>query len=108
MSLDRHLPFIGRLVWLIPEQGGRASGPASESTRTPYAPNAYVPPDTVTTGIWSVLVDPETSGALTTSARVGWLVKEDVGQPTVVPGTVMVITEGTQEVAYFHVSRVDQ
>jgi hypothetical protein len=27
MRLDQELPFVGEIIWLTPEQGGRQSGP---------------------------------------------------------------------------------
>ncbi|HET9658016.1 MAG TPA: hypothetical protein VFP72_21870 [Kineosporiaceae bacterium] len=46
-------------------------------------------------------------GAWTSAAEGRWLIVDNEGDQSVEPGTVVVCTEGSRIVAYFHVEQVD-
>ena len=94
------------LIWLTREQGGRQSGPPPTPGGTVYAATAYVPPATSRSGLSSFLVSADNSTLWRTPATAGWLVADAV-DAEVVPGTVVVVTEGNRDVAYFHVESVE-
>lgn len=98
--------FAGRVVWLTPEQGGRSSGPPPVSAERDYAQTAFVPPHTVESGLASFVLRGFEDAAWTSTAEGRWLVVENDGDQLVEPGSVVVVTEGTRVVAYFHVERV--
>jgi hypothetical protein len=56
MRIEGRLPLTGEIVWLTPEQGGRASGPPATPEDHDYAATAFVPPSTATTGLASFVV----------------------------------------------------
>lgn len=101
MSSPPEFPFEGWLVWLTPDQGGRASGPPEPRDVWPhYAANAFVPPDGVDATASFVLKDFE-PGAWKTRAVGCWLVPDNPDVPWVEPGSLIVVTEGPKPVAYF-------
>jgi len=71
------LPFLGRIVWLTADQGGRSSGPPAKPVDRDYAATAYVPHQTVETGLGSFVLSVEEPGGWTSAARAGWLVPQD-------------------------------
>ena len=101
-----HLPFEGEIIWLTPEQGGRASGPPPTPLEQDYAATAFVPPHTVQRGLASFFVRAEDRTAWRSRAAAGWLVVDNTGDQAVGPDTMIVITEGPRTVAYFHVEQV--
>lgn len=105
VRIDQSLLFHGTLIWLTREQGGRATGPPATPVGMDYAAHAYVPPMTARTGLASITIRAEDRTAWRTAATGRWLYTEPTKQ--VVPGTVLVITEGLRTVAYFHLERVD-
>lgn len=106
MRLDHDLPFDGEVVWLTSEQGGRSSGPPLTPDDQDYAATAYVPPATVHTVLASFVIRAVDRTAWRSAATAAWLVAENEGAYWVDRGTVLVITEGARDVAYFHVHRV--
>ena len=70
----RRLPFLGRIVWLTADQGGRPSGPPATPVDRDYATTAFVPPHTVETGLASFVLRVKDPGDWTSAARAGWLV----------------------------------
>jgi hypothetical protein len=100
------LPFLGRTVWLTADQGGRSSGPPVTPVDRDYAATAFVPPHTVETGLASFVLRAKDPGSWTSAAEAGWLVIQDDPRFHVHPGTVVVVTEGARNVAYFHVETV--
>ena len=99
-------PFHGRVVWLTQDQGGRDSGPPPPSPDWDYAHTAFVPPHTATTGLASFALRAFEAGSWASPAEGRWLIVPNKGDQLVTPGTVIVCTEGTRVVAYFHVERV--
>jgi hypothetical protein len=101
-----HLPFEGEIVWLTPEQGGRASGPPPTARGQDYAATAFVPPQTVQSGLASFAVRVEDRTAWRSRAFAGWLVVGNTGDQAVAPGTMVVVTEGPRPVAFLRVDFV--
>lgn len=99
-------PFQGRVVWLTPEQGGRATGPPPPSNERDYAHTAFVPPHTAHTGLASFALRGFQHGDWTSPAEGCWLIVENDNEQRVEPGSVIVCTEGVRVVAYFHVDAV--
>ena len=102
---DRPLPLHGVLVWLTNDQGGRRSGPPTTPAADVYAATAYIPPATARDGLASFVLSADDRTCWRTRAAGDWLVASPVGA-VVVPGTVVVITEGDRDVAYFHVDSI--
>jgi hypothetical protein len=97
-------PFRGLVVWLTPEQGGRRTGPPLPRDAWPYcAATAYVPPHTAHTGLASFVLRNFDTGAWRSPAEARSLITANQGDQLVQPGTIIVVTEGAQAVAYFTV-----
>jgi hypothetical protein len=101
-----HLPFEGEIIWLTPEQGGRASGPPPTPRGQDYAATAFVPPHTERSGLASFVVRVEDRTAWRSRGFAGWLVVDNSGDQAVAAGTVIVVTEGPRPVAFFRVDYV--
>ena len=106
MKLEGAFPFVGEVIWLRPEQGGRASGPPRPAGESDYAATAFVPPMNVTSGLASFVLRAFTAGSWRSAAEGRWLVVENEGDYTVMAGTVVVVTEGPKAVAYFRVDQI--
>ena len=106
VRLDGPFPFRGEVVWLTPEQGGRASGPPVPSESSDYAVTAFVPPRTVRSSLASFVLRAFDAEAWRSQAEGRWLVVENEDEYRVVPGTVVVVTEGPRVVAFFTVAEV--
>ena len=106
MRIDGELPFRGEVVWLTSQQGGRSSGPPPTSVGDDYAATAYVPPASSLDGLASIALRIADRNAWRSAATAGWLVVENDGPQHVEAGSVLVIMEGSQPVAYFHVAEV--
>ena len=102
MKISGPFPFNGSLVWLTAEQGGRRSGPPTP----PYAATAYVPPANVADGLASFVLQGFDPAVLQSPAVGRWLAVANDGVHAIRPGTVVVVTEGPQPVAYFHVEQI--
>lgn len=106
MRYQGHLPFAGEVVWLTPQQGGRSSGPPPTPAEQDYAAIAFVPPQTVQTGLASFVMRVEDRTAWRSRAFAGWLLVANSGEQEVGPGTVIVVTEGARSVAFFRADHV--
>ena len=106
MRATRALPFNGRIVWLTREQGGRASGPPDTPADSDYVPTAFVPPESIESGIASFILRVDDRTAWSSQARGGWLAVENEWPHMVERGSVVVITERARLVAYFHVDEI--
>jgi hypothetical protein len=100
------LPFTGRVVWLTPEQGGRSSGPPATEPSQDYAATAFVPPYSIDDGLASFVLRVSDRGAWQSLATATWLIVPNQDAQRLQPGSVVVVTEGTRPVAYFHVTDV--
>jgi hypothetical protein len=105
-AITASLPFEGEIIWLPPEQGGRACGPPPTPREQDYAATAFVPPHTVQGGLASFVVRVEDRRAWHSRAFAGWLLVDSAGDQAVVPGTVIVVTEGPRPVAFLRVDHV--
>ena len=105
MKIPGPWPFKGRVVWLTAEQGGRTSGPPPPTDAWDYAHTAFVPPSTAPTGLASFALRGFHPGAWTSPAEGRWVIANSEDDRSVEPGTVIVCTEGTRVVAYFHVDQ---
>jgi hypothetical protein len=103
-------PFHGSVVWLTPEQGGRATGPPVPRFpgRPYFAATAYVPPRTAATGLASFVLRGFNAGEWRSPAEGRWLIVANDGEQLVENGSVVVVTEGTKAVAFFTVDQVDR
>ena len=95
--------FHGRVVWLTAEQGGRSTGPP---TGEEFRATGYVPPNDASNGLASFWLRGLAPGEWKSSAIGWWLAVENAGPQAVQPGSVVVVTEGARDVAYFHVDGV--
>ncbi len=100
------LPFRGSVIWLTPDQGGRSSGPPPTPPGHDYAVTAFVPPNSAQTGLASIVIRVDDRSAWRSAATGGWLVAPNEAAQKVVPGSVVVVTEGLRSVAYFQVDEV--
>ncbi len=106
MRIDGDLPLRGEVVWLTHDQGGRSTGPPLTPPDQDYAATAYVPPATASDGLASFVIRAADRRAWRSVATASWLVVDNEGIQRVEPGTVVIVTEGSHRVAYFHVAEV--
>ena len=103
MLIEGHFPFIGEVTWLAPQEGGRPAGVPPVVEGLSYAQVAHVLPRNVGNGSASFVLrgwDPE---RWRSRAEGRWLLVENGGDHLVVPGSVVIITEGSRPVASFRV-----
>jgi hypothetical protein len=100
------LSIRGTVVWLTPQQGGRVSGPPEPDYDYDYTATAYLPPRTAEDGQAGVALRRFAPGAWRSPAE-GMLVpgKGNRAQQ-VVPGCIVVVTEGVRPVALYTVEEV--
>jgi len=98
-------PFIGEVVWLTPDQGGRRSGPPGDPRG--YASVAHVPPHDAKTGSASFVVAGFDPTLWRSAARARWLAVANEGDQCISAVDVVVVTEGVRAVAFFIVDEVD-
>jgi hypothetical protein len=91
------------VVWLTAEQGGRRSGPPESD----YAATGFVPPRSADDGLASFVLARFDATAWISDAVGWWLIVENEADQAVVPGSVVIVTEGAHPVAYFHVQDVE-
>jgi hypothetical protein len=106
VRLDGELPFVGEIVWLASEQGGRQAGPPATPNEHDYAATAFVPPASLDDGLASLVVRVTDRTAWRSLATAKWLAVGNEGVYRVNRGSVLVVTEGPRPVAYFHVAEV--
>lgn len=99
-------PFLGEVVWLTQEQGGRESGVPPRLPGTDYAHVAHVPPATVENGSASFVLRGWDPARWQSAAEGRWLLAENRGVHRIVPGSVVIVTEGARAVAQFTVHHV--
>lgn len=103
MLVDGPYPFVGEVIWLTPEQGGRARGIPAFTDGQSYAHVAHVPPSTPAEGTASFVLRGWNPKAWRSPAEGRWLLVENEGPQLIVPGSLVVVAEGSQVVAYFSV-----
>lgn len=99
------LPLSGQITWLTPEQGGRAGGPPRTPWSTYYYATAFVPPRSVDDGTTPIIVNVAVRDAWTSHGWAGWVAPPG---PGVDEGSVLLITEGEETVAFFTVTHVER
>ncbi|MEV6279246.1 hypothetical protein [Nocardia sp. NPDC051832] len=106
MRFRGELPFRGVMVWLTAEQGGRSSGPPPTPAEHDYAATAFVPPHGLQEGLASWVLRVDDRSAWRSPASAGWLAFGNTGLYRIEAGAVVVVTEGSRVVGYFHVEHV--
>jgi len=106
VRIDGELPFRGQVVWLTPEQGDRSTGPPPTPPDQDYAATAYVPPAAIADGLASFVLRVTDRRAWRSAAAGTWLVVENAGPQHVQVGSVVIVTEESRPVAYFHVAEI--
>ncbi len=104
MKVPGPFPFLGEVIWLTAEQGGRRNGPPPDPDN--YAVTAFVPPHTVETGLASFVLRRFDPASYRSTAEGRWLLVENAGPQRVTPGCVVAVTEGARVVAYYVVAEV--
>ncbi|HMJ76918.1 MAG TPA: hypothetical protein VK507_13155 [Iamia sp.] len=103
MRFPEPFPFLGEVIWLTPDQGGRRKG-------VPPAPHlavtGFVPPHTVDDGLASFVLKGWDPTAWRSPAEGMWLLVEAEGAQRVRAGSVVHVTEGRRTVALFLVDRI--
>ncbi|MEU8224788.1 hypothetical protein [Kribbella sp. NPDC048915] len=101
------LAVRGTVVWLTPQQGGRVSGPPEHDYDYDYTATAYLPPRTADDGQAGLALRRFVPGAWRTPAE-GILVPPHGNRAQqVVPGCLVVITEGVRPVGFLTVEEVE-
>jgi hypothetical protein len=101
------LAVRGTVVWLTPQQGGRVSGPPEPDYDYDYTATAYLPPRTADDGQAGIALRRFAPGAWRTPAE-GILVPGNGNRAQqVIPGCIVVITEGVRPVGLLTVEEVN-
>ncbi|GAB2660491.1 hypothetical protein [Kribbella swartbergensis] len=100
------LAVRGTVVWLTPQQGGRVSGPPEPDYDYDYTATAYIPPRTPDTGQAGVALRRFAPGAWRTPAEGILVPGKGNRAQQVIPGCLVVITEGTRPVGLLTVEEV--
>ena len=106
MAAAEEFPFCGSVIWLTPSRAAAKPGRPFPLLSWPYdAATAFVPPHTAETGLASFVLRGFDAGAWRSRAEGRWLAAGTHDQ-VVKPGSVIVVTEGAQIVAYFTVQHI--
>lgn len=97
----------GTVVWLTPEQGGRAAGPPVPDFDYDYTATAYVPPRSPDSGQAGIALRRFAPNAWRSAAEGLMVAGPDLSTQHVWHGCIVVITEGTRPVAYFTVEEIE-
>jgi hypothetical protein len=100
------LAVRGTVVWLTPQQGGRVSGPPEPDYDYDYTATAYLPPRTPDDGQAGVALRRFAPGAWRTQAEGILVPAKGYRAQQVVPGCMVVITEGIRPVGLLTVEEV--
>ncbi|MGC4942036.1 hypothetical protein [Kribbella sp. DT2] len=101
------LAVRGTVVWLTPQQGGRVSGPPEPDYDYDYTATAYLPPRTAEDGQVGIALRRFAPGAWRSAAEGILVPAQDHRAQQVVPGCVVVVTEGVRPVGLFTVDEVE-
>jgi len=100
------LAVRGTVVWLTPQQGGRVSGPPEPDYDYDYTATAYLPPRTADDGQSGIALRRFIPGAWRSPAE-GLLVPAKGNRAQqVIPGCMVIITEGVRPVGLLTVEEV--
>jgi len=100
------LAVRGMVVWLTPQQGGRVSGPPEPDYDYDYTGTAFVPPRTAEDGQAGVCLRRFAPGAWRTPVEGILVPGQGNRAQQVIPGCLVVITEGVRPVAFLTVEEV--
>jgi hypothetical protein len=100
------LAVRGTVVWLTPQQGGRVSGPPEPDYDYDYTATAYLPPRSAEDGQAGLSLRRFAPGAWRTPAEGILVPPKGHRAQQVVPGNIVVITEGTRPVGLLTVEEV--
>jgi hypothetical protein len=100
------LAVRGTVVWLTPQQGGRVSGPPEPDYDYDYTATAYLPPRTADDGQAGIALRRFAPGAWRSPAEGILVPAKGHRAQQVVPGCIVVITEGTRPVGLLTVEEV--
>ena len=101
------LAVRGTVVWLTPQQGGRVSGPPEPDYDYDYTATAYLPPRTADDGQAGVALRRFAPGAWRTPAEGILVPAKGYRAQQVIPGCIVVITEGVRPVGLLTVEEVE-
>jgi hypothetical protein len=100
------LSLRGTVVWLTPQQGGRVSGPPEPDYDYDYTATAYLPPRTAEDGQAGLVLRRFAPNAWRSPAEGLLVPGKDIRAQQVVPGCIVVVTEGLRPVGLFTVEEV--
>ncbi|GAA1163452.1 hypothetical protein GCM10009630_71880 [Kribbella jejuensis] len=100
------LAVSGMMVWLTPQQGGRVSGPPEPDYDYDYTATAYLPPRTAEDGQVGVALRRFAPGAWRTPAEGILVPAKGNRAQQVIPGCIVVVTEGVRPVGLLTVEEV--
>ena len=100
------LAVRGTVVWLTPQQGGRVSGPPEPDYDYDYTATAYLPPRSPEDGQAGIALRRFAPGAWRTPAEGILVPAKGNRAQQVVPGGIVVITEGVRPVGLLTVEEV--
>jgi hypothetical protein len=100
------LAVRGTVVWLTPQQGGRVSGPPEPDYDYDYTATAYLPPRTAEDGQVGLSLRRFAPGAWRTPAEGIMVPPKGNRAQQVIPGNLVVITEGVRPVGLLTVEEV--
>lgn len=100
------LAVRGMVVWLTPQQGGRVSGPPEPDYDYDYTATAYLPPRTAEDGQAGIALRRFAPGAWRTPAEGILVPGKGNRAQQVIPGCIVVITEGVRPVGLLTVEEV--
>lgn len=100
------LAVSGMMVWLTPQQGGRVSGPPEPDYDYDYTATAYLPPRTAEDGQAGIALRNFAPGAWRTPAEGILVPAKGNRAQQVIPGCIVVVTEGVRPVGFLTVEEV--
>jgi len=100
------LAVRGTVVWLTPQQGGRVSGPPEPDYDYDYTATAFLPPRTAEDGQAGIALRRFAPGAWRTPAEGILVPAKGNRAQQVIPGCMVVITEGVRPVGLLTVEEV--
>jgi hypothetical protein len=101
------LAVRGTVVWLTPQQGGRVSGPPEPDYDYDYTATAYLPPRTAEDGQVGIALRRFAPGAWRSVAEGILVPGQNHRAQQVVPGCIVVVTEGVRPVGLYTVDEVN-
>ncbi|RZU12327.1 hypothetical protein EV645_5593 [Kribbella rubisoli] len=100
------LAVRGTVLWLTPQQGGRVSGPPEPDYDYDYTATAYLPPRTPEDGQAGIALRRFAPSAWRTPAEGILVPAKGNRAQQVIPGCIVIITEGVRPVGLLTVEEV--